>query len=187
MIFKFIIGFSSIIIGYVLVRILTIFENYLFYRFIGNVLHIIGATFLFIFFSEIPSLSELYWKKRVVSFYIILKSGLLIYYKHFRSETNYLESSLKSGGIVSVEMVLENITDSNGISIIERKDKKITIYSGNYIYGVIISDEILRSHQLILKNIISKIENIYSPILSNWQGDLKVFSPIDNIIEDMLK
>ncbi len=187
MFLKFIIGLSSIIIGYVLIRLLTIFEYYLFYRFIGNILQIIGAIFLFIFFSEIPSLSELYWKKRLVSFYIILKSGLLIYYKHFRSETNYLESSLKSGGIVSVEMILENITDSNGISLIERKDKKIIIHSGKYLYGVLISDEILRSHQFILRNIILKIEHIFSPILSNWQGDLKVFSPIDNIIEDMLK
>ncbi|MBY9006027.1 MAG: hypothetical protein KGD63_04650 [Candidatus Lokiarchaeota archaeon] len=183
---SFILGFSLIAIGFQLIQRSNIFEQYIFFRIIADLLQIIGACFLFIFFSKIPSLSELHWRDKLGSIFIIHKSGLLIYKKDFGIETSYIESSLKSGGIVSIEMILQNIK-SSGLSSIERKDKEITIYSGNYLYSVIISIDSLKAYQYILENVTQTIENIYSHILSNWKGDLKIFSPIGDIIDEILK
>lgn len=186
-IINFIVGFSFINVGYQIAIRLSFIQLYLYYRFVGDIFQVIGAYFLFLFFSNVPSLSELHWKKKIETLYIIHKSGLLIYDKHFVNKTDYIESSLKSGGIVSVEMILEHITNSIGISLIERKDKKIIIYSGKYLYGVIISEEVLKTHQYILNKIISSVEAIYSHILIDWQGDLRVFSPVNDIVNDILK
>ncbi|MBN1214469.1 MAG: hypothetical protein JXA99_03400 [Candidatus Lokiarchaeota archaeon] len=174
------------VLGFQLIQRSRLIDNYLLYRFIADFFQISGACFLFIFFSNIPSLSELHWKERLGSIFIIYKSGLLIYKKDFNIDTNYIEDSLKSGGIVTIEMILQNINNSI-LSSIERKDNKITIFSGVYIYSVIISMKSLKVYQYISEKITNRIETVYHHILKNWKGELKVFSPIEDIINDILK
>ncbi len=183
---SFLIGFSLMALGFQIIQILRLIDNYFLYRFIADFFQIFGAYFLFIFFSNIPSLSELHWRERLGSIFIIHKSGLLLYKKDLNIETNYIEDSLKSGGIVTIEMILQNINNSI-LSSIERKDNKITIFSGVYIYTVIISMKSLKVYQYISEKITNRIETIYYHILGNWNGDLRVLSPIEDIINDILK
>ena len=41
------------------------------------------------------------------------------------------------------------------------------------------------SWKTLLKNLIVRIETIYSAVLTNWKGDTKVFSPIGDIVKDI--
>ena len=81
-------------------------------------------------------------------------------------------------------MMLDRISEKEEISIIEQKDKFIIIQPGKYIYGALICKANLFSVQILLNGLIEKIEKIYSHILKNWNGDLKMFKPITEIVRD---
>ena len=81
--------------------------------------------------------------------------------------------------------MLETVSASEDISIIEKKGKIVIIQPGKYIYGVLICDENLNSLQILLSNFIEKIETIYSNVLENWDGDLKVFKPINDFAKEI--
>ena len=147
-------------------------------------MQLFGLFILFLFFISIPSFLEYDWQKKIDSLYIIHKSGLLIYTKSFIGEDESPYNSSISGIITSLKMMLEHISNKEDISVIEQKGKIIIIHPGSYIYGVLICEVNLDSLQILLSNFIEKIEIIYSNILKEWDGDLKVLRPIDAIIKE---
>ncbi|MFX1476550.1 MAG: hypothetical protein ACFFCI_00330 [Promethearchaeota archaeon] len=155
----------------------------LIYRIVGDFLQIFALAFLFSFFLSIPSFSEYDWQEKVENLFIIHKSGLLIYEKSFIDDDKQSFGSSVSGVITSIRMMLEQISEADDISIIEKKGKYIIIQPGHYIYGVLISEEKLISLHVLLNNLIEKIEVIYHNILQNWDGDLTVFQPLDKMIQ----
>ncbi|TXT62318.1 MAG: membrane protein of unknown function [Promethearchaeota archaeon] len=183
---EFSIGILFVAIGYQLTTRLVVSQLNSCFRLMGDVFQIIGIVLLFLFFTSISSLSELHWKEKIESILLAHKSGLLIYNKNMSSEESYTKQSLKSGGIVGIEMILDNIISGMDYSIIQRDNKNIIVYSGDHLYGIIISDEVLRLHKLFLSKLVSRIETLYDHILYDWRGNLKVFSPIEDIVDDML-
>ncbi|MBD3211407.1 MAG: hypothetical protein GF311_02275 [Candidatus Lokiarchaeota archaeon] len=183
---EFSIGTVFVAIGYQLTTRLVVSQLNLSFRLAGNIFQIIGILLLFLFFTSISSLSELHWKEKIESILLAHKSGLLIYNKNMSSEEDYSKESLKSGGIVGIEMILDNIVSGMDYSIIQRDNKNIIVYSGDHLYGIIISDEVLRLHKLFLSKLVSRIETLYDHILPDWRGNLKVFSPIEDIVDNML-
>ena len=182
---KLVSGIILLIIGFSLTTDFSINSIGLGMRIIGDMLHLFALVFLYLFFSSIPSFSEYDWQEKIESIYIMHKSGLLIYKKSFLSEDNHSYDSATSGAITSIKMMLESISNKETTSFIEKKGKIITIQPGKYIYGTLISQEKLNSLQILLNNFISKIEQTYSDILKNWEGDLKVLRPIDKIARDI--
>ncbi len=181
---QFVVGMTTLISGFFLTTdiILNLFG--LISRIVGDFLQIIALFFLYSFFLSTPSFSEYNWQKKVESLFIMHKSGLLIYEKSFIEEKQIPYSSSVSGVMTSLRMMLEQISGEKETSIIEKKGKYIIIQPGDFIYGVIISKEKLNSLQVILSNLIEKIEGIYYNLLQNWEGDLKVFRPIEKIVQD---
>ena len=86
--------------------------------------------------------------------------------------------------MTSIRMMLQELIDKRGASIIEKEGKVVIIQSGTLINGVIICDERLNSLQILLNNFIKKVEEIYQGILKQWKGNLEIFQPIDNIVQD---
>ncbi|MBN1217174.1 MAG: hypothetical protein JXA99_17270 [Candidatus Lokiarchaeota archaeon] len=177
-------GIFFTILGFALTTDFIIQSLGLILRFIGNILQLFGLFILFLFFISIPSFLEYDWQKKIDNLYIIHKSGLLIYVKSFLGGDESPYDSSISGIITSLKMMLEHISNKEDISVIEQKGKIIIIQPGSYIYGVLICEVNLDSLHILLNNFIEKIEIIYSNILKEWDGDLKVLRPIDNIIKD---
>ena len=74
---------------------------------------------------------------------------------------------------------------SSEILVIEKKGKILTIFSGSYVTGVLISNEELKFFKHNVKKLILKVEDVYKNVLSAWDGDLSIFYPVKNIITDI--
>ena len=182
---KLLSGVILVIVGFGLTTDFSINTLGLAIRLLGDILQILGMVLLFLFFISIPSFSEYDWKDKINNVLIVLKSGLFIYKKYFQNENDPIYDSVISGVITSLKMMLDTVSANDDISIIEKKGKIVIIQPGKYIYGVLICDENLNSLQILLSNFIEKIETIYSNVLENWDGDLKVFKPINDFAKEI--
>jgi hypothetical protein len=83
--------------------------------------------------------------------------------------------------------MLKELTASKdkGLSKIKKENKIITIYTKDFLTGVLISKEELKSFDFYLKELVSKIEHIYRTILEDWDGDLDIFSPVEDIMHEI--
>ncbi len=181
---KLFLGIILVAMGYQLTTRIMIIVFGLNSRLIGNILQIIGLIMLSFYFASIPSFSEYDWKDKVESIYITDKSGIFLYKKTFRANVSTIGEQIIAGYMTSIRMMLQELINKPGASIIEKEGKVVIIQSGTLINGVIICDEKLNSLQILLNNFIIKIEEIYQGILQQWDGNLEIFKPIDNIIQD---
>ncbi len=182
---KFCIGVLLLVIGYQLTLSSAIRAFGLSVRLFGDILQLIALFLLFLFFISIPSFSEFDWQEKIISVFIMYKSGLFIYKKDFRENIDSIDDSITTGTITVLKMMLDNVSKKEDISVIEKQDKIIIIQPGRYIIGAIICDEKLNSIQILLNKFIEKIETIYSHVLASWNGNLDVFKPIEDIVKEI--
>ncbi len=154
-------------------------------RLIGNILQLIGVIFISFFFFSIPSYSEYDWQDKIISVFIMHKSGLFIYKKSFREKASPIDESVITGALTTIEMMLEKVSHIDSISIIKKKEKILIFQPGRFIYGVLICEEELESLKILLSKFISKIETIYSNVLEDWDRNLNVFTPIEGIAKEI--
>jgi hypothetical protein len=95
-----------------------------------------------------------------------------------------LDKSIITGTLTTIKMMLEEFSDSKSSSIIRKKDKTFIIEPGKFIYGVLICEKELESLKILLSKFIEKVELIYDNILMTWDGNLKIFSPIEDIANE---
>ncbi len=157
----------------------------LLFRLIGDILQLTGAIMLFLFFIVIPPLSEYTWRDKIDRVLIMMRSGVCIYYKSFKTADSLIDEQLTSSAIKAVNILLEEITKKHGTSIIEKEKKIFIIEPREYITGVIICDEELNSLKVILTKFIEKLELFYSNIFASWNSNTKIFEPINEIAEEI--
>ena len=183
--FEFCLGFFLIVIGYqlTLTSMLRIFG--LVGRLFGDIMQLVGITLIFIFYLSIPSFSEFDWQKKLRSVLVIHNSGLFIYEKIFDEHNDNNSKYIVSGRITIVKMLFDKLTKQKEALIINQGEKVIIMQPGRFIYGAIVCDEKLKSLQILLKNFIEKIESIYYNILKDWNGDMHILRPIDEIAKEI--
>lgn len=177
----FCLGVFFIVVGYALATDMAAKMFSLYARLAADHLEIIGAFLLFLFFLSVPSFSEYDWQEKLDSVYIINKDGLLIYKKSYRTSQINLDQNVAAGMLTSVKMVLQELTERKGISIIEKEGKIIIIHPRELINGVIICDENLISLQILLKKFVERVEAVFYSFLQNWNGDMGTFDLIEKI------
>lgn len=154
---------------------------------IGIILQIIGSISLFIAFYKLPVMEDYDWMDYVESIFLIDDAGAPIFYKIIQSEANIPHQNLVSSAIKSINIMLEQVTNYKGISIIKKENNTTIIYPGEYITGVIFCSKKLESINKLLKNLVERVENLYEKILPSWDGDLEIFSPIEDIFLDLFQ
>ncbi len=176
-----------ILVGYILSMDLLLENLNLLVRFIGILLQLIAIGFIFIFFRKIPSFFEYDWQDKIESIYILNKNGICLYNYSFMENTEILEKQFISGALASMNIMLNELIHGkpNEISVIKKKRKIVNVFSANYITGILISKEELKYFTYNLKRLVLKVEEIYNNILINWNGDLTVFYPVKNIIDEI--
>ncbi|MHA1763503.1 MAG: hypothetical protein ACTSYC_07065 [Promethearchaeota archaeon] len=185
-IFKFSLGILIIIIGFFLITPYIIVPFGVIYRFYGDIIQLIGFILLAWFFISVPSLTEYAWQDKLESIFIIHKSGLLIYKKNFRKRIDTsLGEYVFSGSLIMLKMMLEQATQVEGLSIIEKEGKIIIVQPSTHVYSILICDELLKHYQILLNKLTSRIEELFSPILEDWKGNLNAFSPMEHLIEEI--
>ena len=183
--FKFSLGWILTSFGYQLTSRLVVQTFGLSMRLIGDALQLAGLIFISLFLLNVPSFTEYEWRDQIDYISIMHKSGLFIYQKSFKDKVlPAVDESIITGTLATIKMMLEELSDSKGKSIIRKKDKTFIIEPGKFIYGVLICDKELEALKILLSKFIEKVELIYNNILKTWDGSLKIFRPIEDIANE---
>ncbi|MBD3228935.1 MAG: hypothetical protein GF329_12170 [Candidatus Lokiarchaeota archaeon] len=177
-------GVIIVFIGYFLTTRIVVNMFGLIPRLLGDIVQLSGIVFLYSFFVSVPSFSEFEWQENLESIFLIHKSGLFIYKKLYKQESNGTDDSILSGTMALIKMMLEEITKTEELSIIEKNEKIIIIYPGQFLYGIVVADKDLESLQILLQSFIDAIENIYRSVFLKWDGSLEIFNNIDRIRQE---
>jgi len=184
-----ILGFSILLIlsGYIFSLDIIYSILGLVSRLIGNSLQLIGVCILFILFRNLAPFFEFDWRDKIENIYILNKGGINLYSKSYIEEPKSIDDQFITGVLSSVNIMLNELmnTRDNKISIIEKKNKIVTIYSSDLIIGVLVSTKELEYFKHNLKRLVLKIEILYKNLLINWDGDRSKFSPLKDIINDI--
>ena len=173
--------------GYILSMDIVTSNIGLLSRLIGNIIQLIAIGLIFIFFRNLPPFFEFDWGDKIETIYLMNKSGICLFSKSFTDDTEVLDKHFISGSLASVKIMLNELlrTKNNEFSIIKKKGKIVNIFSSSYITGILICKEELEYFKHNLKKLILKVERIYKNILMDWNGDLSIFFPIQNIIDNI--
>ncbi|MFX1389793.1 MAG: hypothetical protein ACFE9Z_07020, partial [Promethearchaeota archaeon] len=186
---KITIVLAQIFIGYILSLDFVVVIFGLISRTVGIVLQLIAIGLVFFFFRNIPPFFEFDWYDKIENIFLINKDGICLYNYSYDSEhkQTVLDSQFITGTLTSMNILLEELFSNqpNEISIVEKKGKILTIFSGKYVTGIIISKEELRFFRHNLKKLVLKVEEIYKNVLIQWDGDLSSFLPVKNIINEI--
>ena len=184
---KYLISFFIIPFGFFLTTDASVDTFGIIIRLIGSLLQIISFSAIFYIFVKLPSLSEINWLEKVEEVFIIDKGGICLFYKSYINTGIKSDKFLISNAITSVKIILNELTSSTdtGTSIIRKENKVVSIHSGSLLTGVIISKEKLANFEFYLRILIQHLERLYSNVLKNWDGDLEIFNPIDEIIDEI--
>ena len=186
--FKNISFFIVLFSGYFLSRdfLISIFGVEL--RLFGAFLQIIALLVLNNLFRQYLSFSKYEWQDQLEELYLISKSGICLFHRNFiKNQTSTSRDHLISSALSSINMILDDFAEQKKekISIIEKEGNILTIYAGINVSAVIISKEEFEFINNHLRELVNRIEKLYSDFLENWKGDLSVFLPIENLVNEI--
>ncbi|MFX0026389.1 MAG: hypothetical protein ACFE8M_08225 [Candidatus Hermodarchaeota archaeon] len=186
-IIKYLGAFLLLPIGFFLTTDFVIISFGLIIRLIGSILELISLVLIFLIFIKLPLLYEFEWFDKIDEIFLINKDGACLFYKNFIDSGNIMDKNLISSAITSVKIMVKELTSSQdkGLSRIKKENKIVNIYTSDFLTGVLISKEELKSFDYYLKELVLKIESIYKSILKDWDGDLGIFSPVEDIMNEI--
>ncbi|MDD1777797.1 MAG: hypothetical protein LUQ65_06460 [Candidatus Helarchaeota archaeon] len=153
------------------------------FRLAGAIFQITIIGGIFAFFIKLPPLSALEWQEKLEELYVMTKSGICLYHKSFGKAIEPFDQHVISGAFISINVLLNEIAPSTaqGSSIIKKKGKTVNLYASTSLSGVLISTEEIPAINFHLQKFILKLEQIYQPVLVDWNGEIEIFAPIAHI------
>jgi len=148
------------------------------YRLLGAGLQLFAILSLSLFLMKLPPFSEFDWQEKIENVYLIDLGGICIYNQ---SDSESIDKHLVSGAISSINIMLQELTNRKGISVIKKKGKTVIVYPSKYSTGVLFCSEDLNTPKIVLKDFVLKFETIYSHVLQNWDGDIEIFNPVEKM------
>ncbi|MEX2719117.1 MAG: hypothetical protein Q6353_021605 [Candidatus Sigynarchaeum springense] len=183
------IGFSTLILG-VLGSTDAIQRPFgLGVRFVADILQLAGIVMVGWFSSKLPSWKELEWETALESLYIIYKGGLLAYEYDFNEASQgagQARTAIAVSALEAVRMLLNQVTKSGELKVVDFKDKKLFFESGKYITVIVVAKQQLDTLGYIISKIRKEIEKAFSDMLPTWSGDSADFAPATTIINRIL-
>lgn len=169
--------------------------------FIGASLLIVGFALTLVGLYTFPAFYGFKWVGNILKLFIInQKNNVCLYSRDFskiKSEHKQRDyEQLFSVGIIGIDMVLSEITNTQGEAInkIQQPDSLILLEYGSgissqIIYALIVKKD-LKSNMYVLKTIKKQFESFYKEILrelDNLKGNKEqLFGSFDIIIEDLI-
>ncbi|MHA1150996.1 MAG: hypothetical protein ACTSR8_22470 [Promethearchaeota archaeon] len=161
----FIAAFLFISVGYAFTSDLAVNLFGFQMKLVGDVLQLIGTIILSIFAISIPPLTEINWRDKVNSVFLMLKTGPCLFNRVFFESDDPLDKNIITGFISSVNIMLEKLTKTKGTSIFKKSEEIAIVYPSNYIIGVSFCKEDLMSLRRILQRFVIKTEKIFGNLL----------------------
>ncbi len=155
----------------------------------GSIFQFISLVILFFFFFKVPSYSEVDFKQNIEEIFLMNRGGLTLFHQSFIESKTPSESSqyLISGAITSADLFIKEITNSKqqGLSSFKKGGNVIYIYTSDLIILVLICNKEIENVISYLKEFTDRIETIYLNVLLNFDGDLSIFNPVENIVKEV--
>ncbi|MEX2757069.1 MAG: hypothetical protein Q6365_016960 [Candidatus Sigynarchaeota archaeon] len=157
------------------------------FRLVGDAIILCSVPGMSLFIARMPPFIEIDWYDKLESLFIMHPSGVCIYNHYFHKPAIDLHENLITSVITSIRMLLENITNQRGTSVIKKDQNTIIIYPGKYIFCVLICKEDLEAGRFLVKKMTDRIESVFSPVLDQWDGEMAVFEPIDSMRAEIFR
>jgi hypothetical protein len=182
----FVIGIILFIGGAALLTVIHYLPEFNILNFILSFIEIGGILVMTIGVGGLPLLSELDWKNKIIHLYIIHSSGLVILEYSFK-ERESITPTLVGSGLTGVATIVKEITKSDRkLSIIRQEDIQIAFKYGNHVNLALLIEKDFKIIHDKLQELLDKFEMLYKEILPTWNGDLKIFSPVKVLVEQIL-
>jgi hypothetical protein len=184
---KYLTPFLVIPFGFLLTSTQFMFTFNIEIRLLGNILILFSVLIVSYLFIRLPSLSELDWYDKLDQIFIMNKEGACLFHKSFKGADQIMDENLITSAITSVKIMLKELisTEDKGLSVLKKKGRIVSIYSGNNLTGVVYTVEEINTINIYLQELITKLERIYRNILVGWDGDLEIFAPIEEIMNEI--
>ncbi len=185
---KFFVGFFFMSLGFVFTQDFMLRLFGLEIRLIGDFFQILSVIFISYFFITTLPLADYDWQDKVESLFLMETSGICLFNHLFQQEGQeraIMDENLVIGAIASVKIMLDEVIDKKGTSIIQKKDKTVIITSKKNFSGVLFCKERLHSLEVLLDNFTERVEDLYHPIMKNWSGDISVFKSVEIIRKEI--
>ncbi|NMC04806.1 MAG: hypothetical protein GYA24_06325 [Candidatus Lokiarchaeota archaeon] len=181
----FLVSFMALACGYALTIDALLDVTGIAGRTLGSLLQLGSFVAVTIQFLRLPPFAMLDWHKQVEDLYVIDKAGVCMFQRSFTAKSKTVDNNLVSSAISTINYMIKEMTATadQGLSIIKKGDKAITIFSSELVNGVIISKDENYLISYNLKNFIQTFEAIYRGVISTWNGDTKVFEPAGAMVD----
>ncbi len=184
---KYIPGVGLLLIGFLFTTDALVGLLGLEARLMGDITQLIAIVLFSYFFLSLPPFSEFDWFDSIENIMILSKSGISLYSKIFQEKDKSLDEHIIGGAITGVKLLLDEITETQGVTVLKKKGTITMIYPGKYVTGVIFSSKELNALKVLLHKFVSKVESIYENVLKSWDGEIAVFEPIEYISNEIFK
>ncbi len=163
------------------------------YRLIGNLI-IIAALFLLQFsFYYFPSIFELEWNRFLKSIYVISSNGIKLYSKQFDQTEQYrnenereVESDFIAAAFTGITSVISEITGTKGkLHTIDQGDTQLIIAGDDNVKLFLLTTEDLEIFHTKLERLYHELVGLYGDILVGWGGNVSIFEPIAQMVENI--
>jgi hypothetical protein len=123
--------------------------------------------------------------KLLQDLYIISDGGIVLYHRVFDEK---LDEQLFGGLMTALNSFAEELTNE-GLSNFELQEKRYTLIRRNDILFVANSSNKIKAKKVIeeLESIVFRFFELYSEILTTWQGNVAIFFDFEKEIEDSLE
>ena len=159
-------------------------------REVVSMISMISALFIVVFWAQIflsfETFSEFGWEKKLKELFIIAPNGATLFHYSFVKKTKTQSTDLISAGLTGVKDILaEMIQSKQALKTVDHQDVKILFEYGNYSTIALVVYEDFRIYRSKLTTLSTQFEQLFQDVLSHWTGDIEIFLPSKQLIEDV--
>ncbi len=155
-------------------------------RIAADILLLIGILLSVIILQRVPDYAELDWYGKLKTLLVMNDSGTCICsWNFFEKEKSGRSNAIISGAIKSVEAILKEGTKTKIVKQVEMGKGVFLFEEREKLTFVIVAEERMEAIRLRLGQFANKFSKNFKDVLQKWDGNLDVFYPADNIIEEI--
>lgn len=135
---------------------------------------------------SIETLTEFEWRDKLKELFIIAPNGGTLFHYNFEKETDFHEPDLITAGLTGVKDILaEMVQSKEKLKVVDHQDIKIIFEYGTYSILALITYENLRIYHSKLAQLMKQFEKFYQDVFIHWSGEIEVFRPSKELIEEI--
>ncbi len=138
------------------------------------------------FFLSFETFTEFGWKAKMRELFIIAPNGVTLLYHSFEPRSSSQSTDLVTAGLTGVqELLKEMIQSDQKLQTIDHQDLKILFEYGGHSTIALVVHENLRIYRSKLVSLSTQFENLFQDVLAHWIGDVEVFLPAKQLINEI--